>query len=273
MGLQEDYGNSDVVIVPVPYEETVFYRKGTKNGPGALLDASTKLEHFDFEAKRDLLEGIKIHTAEPLSLPKKPEDAVAAVEEYFSKIFEDKKFPAAIGGEHSISAGIVNAAKKFNDFSVLQIDAHSDLRDEFEGSKFSHACPMRRIREKVPAVQVGIRSMSSEEYDFIKKEGIEDFIYGIEFDTDKVVSQLSEKVYITIDLDAFDPSEIPGVGSPEPGGLKWNQVTNLIKEVSKKKKIIGFDVVELAPVPDNVVSEFTAAKLVYKLIGYSFLGS
>jgi len=273
MGLQEDYSNSDIVIVPVPYEGTVFYRKGTKNGPKALLDASTKLEHFDFEEKRNLLEGIKIHTAEPLSLPEKPEDAVKTVEEYFSRIFKDNKFPVAIGGEHSISAGIVNAARKFNDFSVLQIDAHSDLRDEFEGSKFSHACPMRRIREKVPAVQVGIRSMSEEEYDYIEKERIEEFIHGVEFDANEVVNQLSENVYITIDLDAFDPSEVPGVGSPEPGGLRWGKVISLLEKISKHKKIIGFDVVELAPIPDSVVSEFTAAKLVYKLAGFSFSGS
>jgi len=273
MGFQHDYEHSDIVVIPVPYEGTVFYRKGTKNGPQALLDASAKLEHFDFEEKRNLLDGVKIHTADPLLLPEKPEEAFRKVEDYFSKIFNDKKFPVAIGGEHSISAGIVNAAKKFNDFSVLQLDAHSDLRDEFEGSRFSHACPMRRIREKVPAVQAGIRSMSEEEYDYIKKEKIEDFIHGVEFDADKIISQLSENVYITIDMDAFDPSEIPGVGSPEPGGLKWQQTIDLLKEVSKHKKIIGFDVVELAPIPDNVVSEFTAAKLVYKLAGFSFSGS
>ncbi len=269
MGLDEDYENADVVIVPVPYEETVFYRRGTKNGPAALLDASTKLEHFDFEEKRNLLEGIKIHTAEPFLPPKKPEDAVVAIEEYFSKIFKDGKFPVALGGEHSISAGIVNAAMKFNEFSVLQLDAHSDLRDEFEGSRFSHACPLRRIRENTSVVQVGVRSMSKEEYDFVKKEKIERFIHGVEFDTDDILEQLSEKVYITIDLDAFDPSEMPGIGSPEPGGMRWSQVSGLIKDVSKHKKIIGCDVVELAPIPDNVVSEFTAAKLVYRLIGYS----
>jgi len=273
MGLQEHYKDADIVIVPVPYEETVFYRKGTKNGPKEILEASLKLEDFDFQAKRDLLEGIKVHTADPFVPPKKPEEAVSAVEEYFSKIFKDKKFPIALGGEHSISVGIAKAAKKFNDFSVLQIDAHADLFDEYTGTKFSHACAMRRIREFASVVHVGVRSMGKEEHEYIKKEKLEEFIHPVEFDAEKVISQLSEKVYITIDMDAFDPSEVPGVGSPEPGGLKWDKVISLLEKVSKHKKIIGFDVVELAPVPDNVISEFTAAKLVYKLAGFSFSGS
>jgi agmatinase len=198
---------------------------------------------------------------------------VERVEEQAVEILESGKFPIMFGGEHSVSVGVVRAlAKKRKNLSVLQIDAHADLRDEYEGTRYNHACAMRRIRESVKStVHVGIRSVCKEELDFMKKAKIEANIHWApDFDEKKVLSQLTDEVYVSIDLDGFDPSECPGVGTPEPGGLKWAQTLKLLNLVSQKKRVVGFDVVELLPIPGSVQSEFFAAKLAYKLLGYSF---
>jgi agmatinase len=197
---------------------------------------------------------------------------VKRVQEMAEPVLKKGKFPVLFGGEHSVSVGLVAAlAKRHKELSVLQIDAHADLRDEYEGTKYNHACAMRRIREHVrSASQVGIRSVCREELEHINSAGLGEHIHwGAEFDEKKVLSQLTDTVYVSIDLDGFDPSECPGVGTPEPGGLKWAQTLGLLRRVAAEKKIVGFDMVELLPIPGTVQSEFFAAKLAYKLLGYS----
>jgi len=257
------FEESDVVVVPVPHEKTVCYMPGTAKGPKAIIDASMQLEDFDVELGYEINRKVKIHTAKETKFEK--------VEESVSKILEKNKLPVLLGGEHSITVPAVKAAaKKYPDLSVLQIDAHADLRDEFEGEKLSHACAMRRVREITQkTAQVGIRDMSIEENEYIVKQGIMDSIFGNEFYDDEVVDRLSKNVYVTIDMDGFDPSEVPAVGTPQPGGLKWWQVITLLRKVAENRNIVGFDVVELSPIKGQVASDFLAAKLVYKMIGYS----
>ena len=192
-------------------------------------------------------------------------------------LLEDKKFPVALGGEHSLTPPLVSAtAKKFKDLSVLQIDAHADLRDEYQGNPASHACAMRRVVEVCPAVQVGIRSLSVEEAKAIphlrtKVYWAKDIVRApMKAWIAKVLEDLSPNVYLTIDLDGFDPAFVPATGTPEPGGLDWSQVTSLIRAVADHKKIVGMDVVELLPQPGDHASDFLAAKLVYKCLGYIF---
>lgn len=257
---------SDVVILPVPYEKTVCYMPGTAKGPKAIIDASSQLESFDVEFEYEINGKVKIHTADEVKFEE--------LEEKVSEILEKSKFPVVLGGEHTVTVPTVKAtAQNYNDLSVLQIDAHADLRDEFEGERFSHACVMRRVREITKnTVQVGIRSMSKEENEYIENEEIDDLIFGTEFYSDEILDKLTEDVYVTIDLDGFDPSEVPAVGTPQPGGLRWDQVVSLLGKVAEEKNIVGFDVVELAPIPGQAASDFLAAKLVYKMIGYSASG-
>ncbi len=271
MGFQHALDDARAVVVPVPYEGTVTYRKGTANGPEAVIDASNQVEFYDIELDRETGFEIPIHTTEALDPEVSPEEMVDRMKEATTELVAGGKLPVFLGGEHSISTGAVLALReRYVDLSVLQIDAHSDLRDSYEGSKHNHACVMRRIREQVErAAQVGIRSMDKEEIDFIRENKLDEFVHGPEFDADKVVEQLSDNVYVTIDLDGFDPSEVPGVGTPEPGGLRWKQALELLRKVGEKRNIVGFDIVELSPVPGSVQSEFLAAKLAYKMLGYS----
>jgi agmatinase len=263
IGSKYSFEESDVVILPVPYEKTVCYMPGTAKGPKAIIDASVQLEDFDVELGYEMNKKVKIHTAEEVKFEE--------LEKNVNEITQKNKFPVVLGGEHTVTVPAVKAiAERYSDLSVLQIDAHADLRDEFEGEKLSNACVMRRIREITKkTVQVGIRDMSAEESDYIGGEGIGKYVHGTDFDIDKVVEQLSDNVYITIDLDGFDPSEVPAVGTPQPGGLHWSEVTALLKKIAEKKNIAGFDVVELSPIEGQVASDFFAAKLVYKMIGYS----
>jgi len=273
MGYKRDFKESDVVVVPVPYDSTTSYGGGARNGPHAIITASRQVETYDLELKRELAEEINIHTMEEIEPDTdSPEGTVKRVEEAVDEIIENKKFPVVLGGEHSISLGpVVSLKKKYKKLSALQIDAHGDLRDSYENSKYNHACVMRRIRENVEkCVQVGIRAVSKDDVEFIKKEKIEDHIYyGRDFDINKIVKQLGNEVYVSIDLDGLDPSEVPAVGTPEPGGLRWDETLKLLRKVSEKKKIVGFDVMELAPIPGNIVSDFFAAKLTYKMLNYS----
>jgi len=192
------------------------------------------------------------------------------VEDAVSEILEKNKFPVILGGEHSITIGCVGAvAKKYKNLSVLQLDAHADMRDEYEGSKFNHACGIRRVREICSSVvQVGIRSLSEEEAGYIEKNRLKVY-YWNRYDVNEIVKNLRENVYITLDIDVFDPSEMPSVGTPEPGGLCWKEVTSIVREVAEKRNVVGFDLCELAPIPGNVAPDYLAAKLAYKMIGYS----
>lgn len=269
-GVENDFERAKVCILPVPYDGTASYKVGQRHGPHALLEASLNMELWDIELAQDTSAKLPIYTFDDLLCSKKgPGEVVKAVEESVGEIIAKNKFPLMIGGEHSITSGAVKAAAaKHKNLSVLHIDAHADMRDEYEGTKYNHACVMARCREICPAVSVGIRSMSEEEAKAIKSRKLEKYIFGIEFDVKKAVSLLSENVYITIDIDGFDPSIMPATGTPEPGGLQWQQVLDLLKAVGKERKVVGADVVELMPLPPDVRTDFACAKLAYKLIGY-----
>lgn len=272
-GLEEelsDFGKARVVVLPVPYDSTVCYAPGTRNGPHAIISASRNMELYDEELGWEPAR-VGIHTLDELEPSKEsPNETVRRVEEAVKEILKSKKFPLILGGEHSISLGAVRAVSEFyNELSVLQLDAHSDLRDEFEGTKVGHTSVMRRISETCHTVQVGIRSMSKEEAEFARKKKLQLF-YAKDFRPNAVVKLLKRNVYVSIDMDVFDPSEVPAVGTPEPGGLHWHEVLSLLKKVASQRNVVGFDVVELCPIPGDVSSDFLAAKLAYKFIGYVF---
>jgi agmatinase len=275
------YEASRVVILPIPYEATTTFRKGCENGPQALLEASDQLEDYDDELEREICEEVGVYThsyiadtrqSEPIS----SETMLDVTREAVSQLIQDGKFVIALGGEHSITTGIVEAYRRALDepFTVIQIDAHGDMRYEYEGSIYNHACVMRRVLEMgLPTLPVGIRSVCKEEADLIQAQSIP-VIWAREIakDTNWIESAIAaistQRVFITIDVDGIDPSLMPGVGTPEPGGLSWYGLTAFLRRVFETHEVIGCDVMELAPVVDSVVSEFTAAKLVYKLIGY-----
>jgi len=274
-GDYSSYKKARVVILPVPYEATVTYGRGTARGPKAILEASQNMELYDEELGRNISE-VGIHTLDRLDVrSRSPEEVLGGVERSVERILAANKFPVVIGGEHSITVGVVRAVRKrFSDLCVLQLDAHADLRESYGGTRFSHACVMARVRELCPAVQVGVRSLSDEEAALIKDRSLNVFwatnIYNNNKWMDEVVSKLSGKVYVTIDLDVFDTGIMPSTGTPEPGGLGWYQTIGFLRKVSEKREVVGFDVVELAPDDSNIAPAFLAAKLICRMIGYVF---
>ncbi|MGD1804630.1 agmatinase [Dapis sp. BLCC M126] len=283
--IEPDYTTAKVVIVPIPYEATTTYRRGCVNGPAVLLDASQQLECYDEELDRETGLEVGIYTHEPIADTRNgkkisPLDMLKVTQETVEKLVSDGKFVIAIGGEHSITNGIVKAYKKIyfdKPFTVIQIDAHGDLRYEYEGSIYNHACVMRRIFEMgLPTIQIGIRAICKEEADLIKEKNLTVFRareIAIQSDwMEKAIASIQTKlVFLTIDLDGIDPTLIPGVGTPEPGGINWYSLTVFLRRVFELHEVVGCDIMELSPINDSVVSEFTAAKLVYKLIGYQAL--
>ena len=266
-----DYKKARFVVVPVPYEKTTTYGKGTAKGPDAIIEASRNMELYDEELDCNTAE-LGIATLAPVVVDDAPEVLVEKLRSTCLAVLKDRKFPVVLGGEHSISLGVLLAVKDFyKDVSVLQFDAHADLRDEYEGSKYSHACVMRRIREHAPAVQAGIRCFSDEEVSVVKKEK-ENIFFAAEMHeedrTEEIVSRLGKNVFITFDVDAFDPAIMASTGTPEPGGLGWYDAIGIIRRVSEEKNIVGFDAVELAPNPSTAAPDFTVAKLVYRTMGY-----
>jgi agmatinase len=273
-GQECDYDRSRYVILPVPYDATVCYQTGTRFGPQAVLSASTQMEDFDEEYRREFIEqGIA-------TLPPLEPNAVGPAEmqeDIFlaaRRIVQDGKFLIGLGGEHSITAGLVRAVKtRHESLSVLQIDAHADLRESYGGSPFSHASVMRRVWEAgVPIVPVGIRSYSLEEHRFMEEAGLEPITarQALE-DPDWVagaIDRLSQTVYVTIDIDGFDPAYAPGTGTPEPGGLEWRQVADLLRATAERRRIVAADLVEVMPIQGSVQTEFLAARLIYKLVAH-----
>ena len=262
-----------IVIIPVPYDRTSTWIKGADKGPTAIIEASANMELYDIETGSEVYRK-GIFTADALKVEDLlPEDMIEMVSEEVRHYIERGKFTVVVGGEHSVSIGSIKAhVKSSADVTVLQLDAHTDLRDEYNGSKYNHACVMARVREACPIVQVGVRSMDSSEKEFIDRGRVffaED-IYSRTGWIDEAVGKLSGKVYVTIDLDVFDPSIMPSTGTPEPGGLLWYEVLRLLKAVSDKKNIVGFDVVELCPNERNKAPDFLAAKLIYKMLSYKF---
>jgi len=265
--------SSEFVILPVPYEQTITFKTGTKEGPKAIIHASQEVETFDEELKQEPFK-VGIHTLEEMEITARgPEKMVEKVYKIGKELVDMNKRVVLLGGEHTVSIGLVKAeSEKYKNLSVLQLDAHADLRDSYQESKYSHACTMRRIGEMAPFVGVGIRNLSLEEHQFIQKKKIDLFfakdLAKDDMWVDQVISKLSENVYLTIDLDFLDPSIMPSVGTPEPGGLLWNQTLDVLKKVADTKNIVGFDCVELCPIPGLVAPDFLAAKLIYKIIGY-----
>lgn len=267
---EQNYTKAKVVILPVPYDSTTYYKPGAKEGPRAIIDASRHMEIYDIDSGKSIKD-TDVFTLEELEPSKNsPKETLLRIEKVVVQILADRKIPLMLGGEHSITAGAVWAlAKAKKDFSVLQIDAHSDLRDVFEGTKFHHACVMRRVREKVSsAVQAGIRSMCQEEAEYIEKKKIKNVFFAPKLPIREIVSSLKKNVYLTFDIDALDPSIMPSTGTPEPGGLGWHETLALLEAVAKEKNIIGADLVELAPIPGLIFPDFLAAKLVHKIISY-----
>ena len=261
------------VVVPVPYDLTSTYQPGSRRGPTAIIEASTNMELYDEELKKETyLAGI--HTTLPVEIDARgPKNMVSAVRKKISKIVALNKIPVMLGGEHSITFGAVQAVQeKYPKLSVLQLDAHADLRESYQGSPYSHASVARRISEICPLVQVGIRSMSKEEGDFLPQSKVKsysaDFVAENKDWCERVCKNLKGDVFVTIDLDVFDPSIMPATGTPEPGGLFWREVVRLLKRVASSCTIRGFDIVELAPIPGNIGPDFMTAKLIYRLMGY-----
>jgi agmatinase len=270
-----DYKKVPIVILPVPFDATSTWIKGADRGPDAILEASANMELYDIETDSEVyLRGI--HTAEPVIVEKSPEELANRLREKVAGFLDDGKFVVTLGGEHSVSIGVVQAfAKKFSGLSVLQIDAHTDLRQEYEGSRFNHACVMARVREICPIIQVGIRSMDVAEKPYVSPDRIyyaKDIAGRDNAWMDEVIGKLTDQVYVTIDLDGFDPSVLPATGTPEPGGLNYYEVITLLRKLIVKKQLVGFDVVELCPIDDNKASDFLATKLIYQLLSYRFEG-
>ena len=270
-----DYPTAKVVVLPIPYELTLSYEPGARFGPQAIIAASRQVETFDDEL------GVELSTLGIATYPE-IEQVVASPEAMQDNIYytcrdilEDNKFVLSLGGEHSITAALVKAHKeKYGKLSVVQIDAHTDLRDSYQGSGFSHACVMARVAEMTDFCSIGARSFSNADNE---RKYADRIMKPVRWrnrpaDLEKCLAQLAENVYITIDLDGFDPSVMPAVGTPEPGGLTWDEVILILKTVTAAKKVVGADIVELSPRPGLTYADFTAAKLALKVIGYSFHG-
>ena len=267
-----DYEDSEIIIVPVPYDETSTWMRGADKGPDAILEASPNLEFYDVETASEAhLAGI--HTIGPILEKETPEKLVNAVYYKTLSLLTENKFPVIIGGNHTVSIGAIKAfSEYFENLSVLQLDAHADLRQEYEGSKFNHACAMARAREFAPIVQVGIRSMSVYEVPYADKDRIF-YSHELYYNKDlyiKAIDKLTENVYITIDLDVFDPSIMPSTGTPEPGGPAYIELIHFLRDVIRYKNVVGFDVVELCPNQTNKSPDFIAAKIIYQLLSYRF---
>ncbi len=264
-----DLAGAQAIILPVPYDLTSEWHSGSREGPCAIINTSQYLELYDIELDREIyLSGI--HTLPELEIVLDPVEMTERIAGIVRSIASQSKLPVTLGGEHSISLGAIKALKeRHDDLCVLQLDAHADLRDTYQGTPYSHACIGRRISEHCPLVQAGIRSLCMEERDFIAKNNLSSFLYqspGLPLE--EIVESLGNTVYVTIDLDVFDPAFMSAVATPEPGGMTWHETLALLRTVAERKKIVGFDVVELCPSQGPASCVYTASKLVYKLIGY-----
>lgn len=268
------YENAAIAILPVPYDGTSTWLKGADKGPKAILEASVNMEFYDIETDSEVFTH-GITTLEPVTEDSSPEAMAAEVERRVDALLKDKKFPVVLGGEHSVSIGAFRAfAKHYDEFSILQLDAHSDMRPEYEGSTHNHACVMARGKEVATVAQVGIRSSAIEEKENIDPDRI---FYAHEIkESDsswmyQVSQKLSDNVYVTIDLDVLDPAYMPSTGTPEPDGLAYRDIINFLKLINERHNIIGLDVVELCPNEINKAPDFLASKLIYQILSMRFL--
>jgi agmatinase len=274
------YAQARVVVLPVPYEGTVSYGHGTGEGPRAILAASAQLEMYDEELDRRI-DAVGLHTLPPVDCAGTPEQVMARIHAAALPPLRDGKFLLTLGGEHSISYGVFTAqqAARTRPFSLLQIDAHADLRHSYEGTVHSHASIMARAHELgLPFVQVGIRALCAEERAFLRERGLEGNVFwghdvaarADDAWMDAVVERLGPEVYVTLDVDGLDPSIMPATGTPVPGGLGWYATLRLLRKVAARRRIVGADLTELAPVPGQHAPDFLVARLAFKLIGYAF---
>ena len=270
-----DPATARVTIIPAPLEYSVCYMKGTERGPQAILDASSQMELYDEELDWCPIE-IGVHTRPALDYRGMDHAAaLSATGDAAREVLQRGQLPLILGGEHSLSALPIAAAREFfPDLTVVHIDAHGDLRDEYEGSQLSHACIERRVVDMgIPLTEIGIRSFSPEEAEFMKTRPDVAIVWGYQLSRGDAAipwQRLSRHTYLTIDLDAIDPAEMPAVGTPEPGGLHWYQLLYMLREIFRRTTVVGMDVVELCPMAGQTRADFLAAKLVYKLIGYRF---
>jgi agmatinase len=274
-GLEPPYSNlqqAKTVILPVPYDGTSEWRSGSRHGPQAIINASQYLELYDLELDREIYKtGIStLPQIEPLL--SSPQDMIDRVCKVVKSLIQKKKFVVLLGGEHSLSLGAVRAFKEaFCGLSVLQLDAHADLRNEYLGTKYGQACVMRRIFELCPISQVGVRSLSWEEKQFLIQNKLKPFhMFDLASDkasVDRILDSLREDVYISIDVDVLDPSIMPAVGTPEPDGMSWRQISDILESVMLHKHVVGFDLMEFCPAEGPSSCAFLLAKLVYRLIG------
>ncbi len=277
-GLEGALANADdarVLVLPVPYDSTTTYRTGAREGPQAIIDASVNMELFDLELTREISD-VGIHTLpEVMPVMAGPQQMTERLYAIAKELVARDKLLVSLGGEHSLTPPLVQAfTERYPNLSVLYFDAHADLRDAYEETRFSHACAARRVVEMCPVVQAGIRSLSQEEWEFLKTKPRVTTFYAEEFPLsaeriEQLVDALTDDVYISIDLDVLDPSIMLGVGTPEPGGLTWNDALSVLRRVAQHRHIVGFDLMEYCPPEGNTASAFTAAKLAYKLMGYA----
>ncbi|MBO6516543.1 MAG: agmatinase, partial [Bacteroidia bacterium] len=279
LGIEEvehyQYDSSKVVLQLLPYEHTSSYLEGSNKGPSALLQASHYVELYDEELQQETYSKLGIATQEVTDFGQNVDwDAVRLIEAQTNAHLTNKKFVMSFGAEHTVTLGLFRAFQKhYNDVSILQIDAHSDLRHSYEGNELSHACVMARIHETGARMsQVGIRAQCKEEAELIKNSEQIQTLYAHEIQgksdyIESVLEHLSDTVYITVDADGFDPSIVPAVGTPEPGGLLYYDVLELLRQVCSTKRIVGFDIVECAPIEGQIQSEYLLSKLAYKILG------
>ncbi len=271
---------AEAVVLPIPYEATTTYGAGARGGPEALLAASRQVELWDEENNWDLSEKVGLATAAPIypevSGPQAMLDKIRRVVQPW---ISQGKLILALGGEHTITVALVQAAlTRYPDLTVVALDAHADMRESYDGSKFSHACTLRRVYESGrPLTLLGLRSYSQEEYQLLRVAPRFTMFKARELHTPEGwqaaldhLKAIPGPVYLTIDLDALDPGIMPGVGTPEPGGLSYYQVLTIMETLTRRGSVIGLDLTELAPIPGQRVSEFTAARLLYKALGYIY---
>jgi agmatinase len=274
-GISEEFSKLEtakIVLIPVPYDGTSTWQKGADKGPDAFLDASENMELYDIETETEVYKQ-GVYLADAVTENSSPEAMVEAVHQATKSYIKKNKFVTIFGGEHSISIGTIRAFNEmYPSLTVLQLDAHADLRKEYEGSKCNHACALYEASQTTNLIQVGIRSMDVIETTVMDKEKTY-FAHEMVLDdswVDAAIDQMTDNVFITIDLDAFDPSIMPSTGTPEPGGLLWYETLEFLKQVFTEKNVVGFDIVELCPNKAEKSSDFLAAKLYYKMLSYKF---
>ncbi len=276
-GIADEYAkleNAKIVMIPVPYDGTSTWQKGADKGPEALLHAAENMETYDIETDTEVYKQ-GIHIAPAVTENGTPEIMVKAVYAAAKDFIKRNKFVTVVGGEHSASIGTIRAFNElFEDLTVLHIDAHADLRKEYNGSRYNHACAAHEASQATNLVQVGIRSMDilektlmDEDKTFFAHEMMQD-----EYWVDNVIEACTDNVFITFDLDALDPSILPATGTPEPGGLFWYETMDFLKRVFDEKNVVGFDIMELCPNENDKTSDLLAAKLYYKMLSYKFQG-